>query len=192
MLGRLGQRGGVERALVVEILLDSGDALGVEVDIAHHMRRQPPLWINAATLVHIADTRNAKIVDGIALLRRHLPLDPGEALGGGELAPQLLGVDIGHGGGEEFHSLVDIDDLGWIGEDRGHCHIGGQQHAIAVDDVGARQRRFGDRTQRPLVLLGEKREVRDLPGNRQEEGGEADADQPQAVLALQPRRGFVV
>ncbi len=36
----LGQRSRVERALVVEIFLDAGDALGVEVDIAHDMRRR--------------------------------------------------------------------------------------------------------------------------------------------------------
>ena len=38
VLGRLGQRCGVERAAVVEILLDAGDALGVEVDVADDVR----------------------------------------------------------------------------------------------------------------------------------------------------------
>jgi hypothetical protein len=96
VLGRLGERRGVKRALIVHVFLDAGDALGIEIDIAHDMRAEPPLRIDAAALVHIAHTGNAEIIDGVTLFGRHLPLQPGEALRRRELAAEFLGIEIRH------------------------------------------------------------------------------------------------
>ena len=178
----LGQGSGVDGALIVEIFLDTGNALGVEIDIADNMRRQAPLRIDAAALVDKADTGNAEIINGIALFRRHLPLQPGERLFLRQLLAQFLGVEIGYGGGQKFDRFVNIDDLQGIGIKRGDRHVGGQKHAIAVDDIGPRQALFRNDAALGVIGFGKQRELGELPADRQERHAEKHADQPDAVL----------
>ena len=58
---------------------------------------------------------------------------------------QFLGVEIGQHGGEQLDRLVDVDQLARLGEQRGRLHVGGEDLAVAVEDVGPRG---GDRVLR--------------------------------------------
>ena len=40
--------------------------------------------------------------------------------------------------GEQFDRLVDVDQLARLGEQRRRLHVGGEDHAVAVENVGPR------------------------------------------------------
>ena len=48
------------------------------------------------------------------------------------------GIDIGQHRGEKLDRFVDVDDLARLREQRRRAHVGGEDHAVAVEDVGAR------------------------------------------------------
>ena len=119
--------------------------------------------------------------DLLLLLRRHLALDPDEALLRAEPFAQLLGVDVGQHGGDQLDRLVLVDDAARLGEHRHRLDVGRQNLAVAVEQIGPRA---GDR------LVGRhfqrlRRIVRDAErdqlgadadiGDRHRQGDEADA-----------------
>ena len=75
-----------------------------------------------------------------ALLRRDLALEPDEAALGRQPLAQLGRVEVGQHRGEQFDRLVDVDDAVRLGEQRGRAHVGRQDLAVAVEDVGPRGR----------------------------------------------------
>ncbi len=111
-------------------------------------------------------------------------------LGWVSLCPQPFGLEIGHRGGEQFHRLVDVDDLARIGIERGNRDVGRQHHAVAVDDIGPRQTIH---MHRRLALSGQpalQREVAELGCDGEKARAETDADQPDAVAAGKQRRAI--
>ena len=55
-----------------------------------------------------------------------------------EPVARFLAVEIGHHRGEQFLRLVDVDQLARLGEQRRRLHVGGEDLAVAVEDVGPR------------------------------------------------------
>ena len=74
----------------------------------------------------------------LLLLRRDLALDPDEALLRVEALAQFVGVDVGQNGGDEFDRFVLVDDVARLGEDRHGLDVGGENIAVAVEQIGAR------------------------------------------------------
>ncbi len=185
---------------VVEAALDAGEALAVEIGKAHDMGREAALGIDAAAFGLELQAGDAEAVDLEFLARGQLPLDPHEAPVGGELGGDLAFLDIGEQRGELLrHALGGLDQLG-IGVERGRVQRGGEQHAVAVDDVGARHLGpLGDMEMRqsPVAAL-ESRHFDEARADHQEGEAEQRAgdDEPrvaglQRLLGrpLQRRRG---
>ena len=77
------------QAAAVEPLLDAGDALVVDVDVADQVRDFGAVRIDALVLGQEADAGQAELVDLALLLRRDLALEPDEALFGAEPIAQF-------------------------------------------------------------------------------------------------------
>ena len=76
-----GEAGHVQsrKPLAVEPLLDPGNALIVDIDVADEMRDLVAVRIVALVLVEEADARQSLAVDFTLLLRRDVALEPDEA-----------------------------------------------------------------------------------------------------------------
>ena len=97
----VGKRGFIEGAAIVEIFFDAGNPFRIEIDIAQHMRREPPHRIDAAYLGAESNSRNAKRMDRLALGGAHLAFEPYEgAIGQRQLLPERFRVETGHRGGQ--------------------------------------------------------------------------------------------
>ena len=139
------------QSLLVEPLLDAGNAAVVDVDQADDLRDGGAVRVDALVLVEEADARDAEMADFVLLLRRDLALEPDEAALGGEPLAQFLGVQIGQRGGEPLDGVVDVDQLARLGKQRGRLHVGSDNRVVAVEDVGPRG---GKRVLRDGVAVG--------------------------------------
>ena len=169
------------KPLAVEPLLDPGNALIVDIDVADEMRDLVAVRIVALVLVEEADAGQSLTVNFALLLRRDVALEPDEAALGRQPLAQILGVDIGQVGGQELGCLVDVDQPARLGIERGHAHVGRQDLAVAIQDVGTRGRDgvAGDHALHGM-LVGLNREHYEPHGDhgideRESENGEADA-----------------
>ena len=132
----------IGQTLLVEIFLHASDADIVLVDVAEHMGGDRPVRIDALVLGQESYARQAEMEDLGPLFRRDLALDPHEAFLGGKPLAQFLGVDVGQDGRDQFDRLVLVDDPVRLGEHRHGLHVGGEDLAVAVEQVRARA---GDR-----------------------------------------------
>ncbi len=74
----------------------------------------------------------------LLLLRRDLALEPDEAALRRQPLAHFLGVEVGQRRGEQLDRLVDVDQLARLGEQRRRLDVGGEDLAVAVEDVGPR------------------------------------------------------
>ncbi len=74
-------------------------------------------------------------MDLLLLLGRDLAFEPDEAALGGEPFSQLAGIEIGQHRGEQLDRLVDVDQFARLGEQRRRLDVGGQDLAVAIEDV---------------------------------------------------------
>ena len=116
----LGQRRalhGFDADHLVDVALDAGDALVVDVDVAEHVAGQLAAGIGAAQLAAKIESRQAEIVHRLRRARRQTAPYPHEAaVAVGEIVAQPRRVHIGEHDGQLFHRLVAIDDARRIGE----------------------------------------------------------------------------
>ena len=122
----------IGQALLVEIFLHAGDADIVLVDEPDHMGANRAVGIYALVLRQKADAGQAKVKDLRLLLRRDLPLDPDEALFRIQPLAQLLRVDVGKHGCDEFDRLVLVDDAVRLGEHRHGPDVARKDRAVPV------------------------------------------------------------
>ena len=113
----------------------SGKAAIVDIDEANHLRSRGAGGVDPPIFLDEAKSGLAKLVDLGLLLGGELALDADEPLSLFQLFPQVRGVDPGKHAGDVFHQLVAVDDAGRIGVERGALDVGGEQPAVAVDDV---------------------------------------------------------
>ncbi len=128
--------------------LDAGLALAVDVHEPGHVAGEAALRVDAMLGGAELDPGQAQLQDGALLLRRDPVLDPGEPARGLEPALQLRGIHAREDRGQPPGGVGLVEQLGRIGMDAGHAQVGGQHHAVAVDDVGTadlghRRRRGG-------------------------------------------------
>ncbi len=131
------------KAVAVEPLLDAGDALIVHVHEADQVRDLRAVRIGALVLVQEADARQAEPVDFLLLLGGDLALEPREAALA--VAEPLAHLAWRRGPActavsSSTASSTSISRLR-LAEQRGRPHVGRQDFAVAVEDVGARGRR---------------------------------------------------
>ena len=124
--------------LPVDEFLHAGDADVIDIGEAEHMRADRAIGIDALVLGDEADAGQAKVKHLVALMRRHLALDPNEALFRGETFAQFARVDLRQRGGEQFGRLVLVDEAARLGEDRHGLHVGRENFAVAVEKIGTR------------------------------------------------------
>ena len=125
----------------VEPFLDAGDALVVDIDVADEVRDLGAVRIDALVLRAGSRCREgradgsaraaAAVISRLSQTKRRFEAEP---------LAQLGGVEIGHDRGEQLGRLVDVDDAVRLAEQRGHAHVGRQDFAVAVEDVGPRGR----------------------------------------------------
>ena len=124
----------------VEPLLHPGDALVVDVDEADQVRDLVAGRIDALVLAQEADAGNAEAVDFLLLLRRDFALQPDEAFLRRQPLAHFAGVEIGQGRGQKLDRLVLVDDAARLAEQARRLDVGGEDFAVAVDDIGPRGR----------------------------------------------------
>ena len=135
-LGILGMRHGQLR-IVVDELLDSRQALAVDIDQADDVARGRAHRIDAAIFVDEGETWQAELVNLLLLLRRQLPLDAHEPAPGLELGAEVCSVHIGQHAMHLLGQFVLVDDLGGIGVERCTLDVSRKQPAAPVENVGA-------------------------------------------------------
>ena len=126
--------------LPVEPLLDAGDALVVDVHVADLVRNDRPVWIDALVLGQEADARDPEPMNLALLAGRDLALEPDETALRRQALAHLVGVEIRQDGGQQFNRFVNVDDLARLCEQRRRLHVGGDDLAVTVENVGARRR----------------------------------------------------
>ena len=131
------QRG---KPAAVEPFLDAGDALVVDVDVADQVRDLGAVRIDALVLGEEADARQAEPVDFLLLLGVISRLSQTKPRARAEPVAHFGGVEIGQHGGQQLDRLVDVDDPARLGEQRRRAHVGREDLAVAIEDVGTRGR----------------------------------------------------
>jgi hypothetical protein len=127
----------IGQTVIVEPFLHPGDALVVDINQADQMRDFGAGRIDPLVLAQEADAGNAEAMDVILLLRGDFPLQPDEALLRQQPFAHFAGVEIRQRGGEQLDRLVLVDDPARLAEQARRLDVGGEHHAVAVDDVGA-------------------------------------------------------
>ena len=122
----------------VEAALDAGETGIVEPGEAQHMGGEAALGIDPLALGLEFEAGNAELDDRHLLLRRKLARQPDEALVGGKPGVKLVRAGLGQHGCQLHRGNALTRHLLRHGEERGGIERGGEQHAVAVDDVGAR------------------------------------------------------
>ena len=147
----------IGQALLIEIFLHAGDADVILVDEPDHVRADRSVRINPLVLRQEADARQAEMKDFRLLLRRDLALDPDEALFRSQPLAQLLRVDVGEHGGDELDRFVNVDDAVRLGEHGHGLDVGGEDGAVAVEQIGPRagDRIIGRGFERLRRIMGE-------------------------------------
>ena len=170
--------------LPVQPFLDAGDALVVDIDVAHHVRNHRAVRIDALVLGEEADAGNSQPVNLLLLLRRDFALEPDEAALGRQPVAQFAGVKIGQHGGEQLFRLsTSISLRGSL--ERGRLHVGGEDHAVAVEDVGpgGRQRVLTDAAAR-AVAVADRGEHDEAQRDHSVDAGEGEDGEAEAGLGL--------
>src|SRR5262249_36238895 len=109
--------------LPVEPLLDTGDALVVDVHVADLVRNDRPVWIDAFVLGQETDTRNSEPMNISLLAGSDFALEPDETALRRKALADLVGVEIRQYSRQQFNRFVYVDDLAWLGEQRRCLYI---------------------------------------------------------------------
>jgi hypothetical protein len=134
---------------VVDPFLDAGNALIVDIDVTNDVRELVAVWIDALVFGQESDARNAEAVNLLLLRRRDVPLEPGKTAFRAEPLAHLAAVEVRQHAGQELGRLVGIDDAARLREQRRRFDIGGENFAIAVEDIGPRRRHRVGRSAAP-------------------------------------------
>ncbi len=130
----------IGKAVGVEPFLHPGDALVVDVDEADQVRDFVAGGIDALVLAQEADAGNAEAVNFLLLQRRDFTLEPDEALSARQPLAHFAGVEIGQCRGEKLDRFVLVDDAARFAEQARRLDVGGEDLAVAVDDIRPRGR----------------------------------------------------
>ncbi len=161
-------------AVPVDPLLDADDALVLDIDVAELVRDLRAVGIDTLVLGEEADGRNAEAMDLRLLLRRDLAPQPGEAALAAQAQAQIDGVEIGEDLDELGDLALNVEDAARLGIERGPLHVGRQDLAVAVDDLGARGRDRVAAAAFGRMTVGRNREDHELAGDDAVDHDEAE------------------
>ncbi len=180
--GGLGMRHG-ELRVVVDELLDAGEASRIDVDQPHHVARDRTHGIDPPILLDETETGEPELVDFLLLLRGQLAPDANESPACFQPFAQVGGVDVGKHARHLLDELVDIDHLGGIGIEGRALDVGGEQPAAAIEDVGP-VHGGGDVVQAAQggLVFGEA-EGDEAAADQDEGDRKGEAGEPEAVAA---------
>ena len=172
-----------ELRIIVDEFLDAGEAFVVDVDQPDHMASRCAHWIDAAIFLDEGEARQTKLVDFLLLLRRQFAFDADEASAGPKLGAERLGVNVGEHARHLLGQFVNVDNFGRIGVKRRALDIGGEQTAVAIENVRAVHRR-GNVVQTGSALTHTGEAERHQPSADQKKGKrKGKASQTEAVAA---------
>ena len=129
----------VGEAVGIEPLLDTGDALVVDVHEADQMRNIDAVGIDPLVLAQEADAGNAETMDVLLLFRRDFALQPDEALLRRQAVAHFARIEIGQRRSQQFYGLVLVDDPAGLAEQRRRLDVGRQDLAVAIHNVRTRR-----------------------------------------------------
>src|SRR4030095_6003111 len=137
-------------------------------------RINPPIFLDEV------ETGLAKLVNLFLLIGRELAPNADETAPVLEFLAELSGVDVRKHAGHLLDQFVDVDDLLRVGVKGGSLDISREQPAVAVDDVGAVNRRRDvaqTSAARPAADEAKRHETAgdQYEGKREAETGEAKA-----------------
>ena len=139
--------------------------------------------IDAAIFVDEAETGQPELVDLGLLLRRQLALDADEAAALLQPAAEIRGIDVGEHAGHLLDQLVDVDDAGRVGIEGRALDVGGEQPAVAIEDVGTMHGR-GNVVEAARARLGVgEAERHQAAADRQKGQCKSETGEPEAVAA---------
>ena len=132
LLRRFAREPGIEREL------ETRKTAVVDSRVAQRVGEQGAVGIDPALVAFEGEAGQAQPVDLVLLARRQVTLDPDEAAIRGQLGEQRVVAELGQHRGKARGRLLGIEHQRGIGVERGRGQVGRDQHAVAVDDVGAR------------------------------------------------------
>ena len=100
--------------------------------------KRTSLRISAAFGVLEGDAGNSEAVDRELLIRRQVAAQVDEALAGGQVLQYVVVFEIGQGGREFVGRVLGVGNLHAIGVQVHGREIGGNNDAVAIEDIGAR------------------------------------------------------
>ncbi len=131
----------VGEPLAVDVLLDAGDALVVEIGEAQHVGGERAVGVDPPVLGQEADARAGRGGRPPPAAAGVMPrLTHTKPLREPEPVRSSLRVDVGQHGGQQLDRLVLVDDAARFGEDRHGLDVGRHDLAVAVEDVRPRAR----------------------------------------------------
>ena len=126
--------------LAIQIALDTGNALIINIDRAKNMRRLVAPRIKPLALDNKINARNTKIEYAFLRRRGHFAFQPDETFVPVEFFAQPGAGDTGKFGQQFFHRLVDVDNPARLGKQRRHPYVHGHFNAVAIIDHRTRSR----------------------------------------------------
>ena len=123
--------------LAVELALDAHLSLGIDVGVTEHMARQLPRRVDSAFFILEFEARNTKAVYVILLAWRQMPPYPDKIGTVTEPRSCFAFIQVGKDTDQSGGRFTGIGDHTGVGEKRGGLQAGGQQYAVAVDNIGA-------------------------------------------------------
>ncbi len=177
------------QSLAVEPLLDSGNALVVDIDVTDEVRNFSAIRVIALVLVQKTDAWQALTVNLALLLRRDVTPQPDKAALRGKPLAQFGAIEVRQARREPFDRVVDIDETAGLGVERRHAHVGCQDDAVAIENIRPRRCNGVARyhAMRGMAVRGE-REHHEPRGNDRIDGGEGNDRQSDP----RPRLGMTV
>ena len=130
------QRARAELEAVLDYF-DTGKPLAVDIGETHDVGYGTSLRIDAPPFINKADAGNAQSVDPLLLLGRDAPPHPNETRGTRQAGADHRAVQVGEHLPQVVHRLIGVNDFLRVGINRCRRETGRQQHAVAVENVGA-------------------------------------------------------
>ncbi len=125
--------------LPVEPFLDAGNALVVDIDVADLVRNRGAVRIDTLVLAEEADAGKSEPVNFLLLLGRDFALEPDEAALRRQPFAHFGGIEVRQHRRQQFNGFIDVDQLARLGKQRRRLDVGGDDRAIAVENVRPRR-----------------------------------------------------
>ena len=118
------------------------------------------------------------------MLRRDAALDPNEAFASNRAARAIARIDVRKNRSDQLRRFILVDDAAGLGENRHHLHVGRQNFAVAIENVGARAGERLHRGATNTLRIRLETEIDQPHVDCREKANEAKRDQADTGAAL--------